>query len=327
MNTNKYKNSVLTAQPIKDTKEKFQEWENMLVGKDMHSIRNQIYDMIWDCAFFQCINESRRYAAKNNKDEIRQNRMIHYFINKSFFKTQLLSIRRLTDKDFDKIRKGKQYTVYSLYNLIEDIKKNSAILTRKNILDAHNLPYDYEEVMECLRQNTPKTKKGNIQIQTFSGRNVDEIEFSKDFHRRIDSITGITANKRSPDDLIPDNILQFDDKWASIKGLCKYVDKYIAHSATPESRKVIPDEIEGALGKVLNAHKIICETASFIGNKILFCGFGEFLGLPLYGKFDQSDLFEYLDEPIASKETIEKLREFWEKYRIETNQWNNWWCK
>lgn len=223
MNTNKHKYSVSTAQPAKLFKEKFKEWENILVGEDQHSIRNQIYEMMFDSVFFQCINESRKYAAKDDKGNIKQNKMIHYFINQSFFKTQLLSIRRLKDKRSD---------VYSLRRLIKDIKKNSALLTRKNILDAYNLPYDYEKAMEYLRQNTE------------------------------------------------------------------------------------------ALGKVLNAHKIICETASFIGNNLLFCGFGVFLQGPRYGQFDQFDIFEYLNERIASKETIEKLREFWEKYQAETEQWH-----
>ena len=115
---------------------------------------------------------------------------------------------------------------------------------------------------------------------------------------------------------------QFDDKLSHIEELCKYVDKYIAHSATPDSRKAIPDEIAGALGKVLNAHKIICETARFIGNNLLFCGFGSVLSISQYGQFNQHDLFEYLDEPIASKKTIEKLRGFWERYRMETEKWN-----
>ena len=313
MNTNKHKYSVSIAQPVKDSKEKFEEWKNMLLGEDIHSIRNQICDMIWDCAFFRCINESRRYAAKDNKGNIKLNEPLHSFINQSFFKTQLMSIRRLKDKRSD---------VYSLRRLIKDIKKNSALLNRKNILDAYNLPYDYEKAMEYLRQNTPKVKKGNTQVQTFIGKDIDEVEFSKDIHRRIDSITGITADKRSPDDLIPNDILkQFDDKLASIEELCKYVDKYIAHSAAPDSRKAIPDEIKEALGKILNAQKIICETARFIGNDLLFCGFGEVLSISRYGKFDQFDLFEYLDEPIASEETIEKLREFWGKYRTETKQW------
>lgn len=318
MNTNKHKNSVSTAHPVKGLKAKFEEWKNMLVGEDIHSIRNQIWDMIWYCAFFRCIKESRKYAAKDDKGDIKQNKMIHYFINQSFFKTQLLSIRNLLDKE---ISTGKR-SVYSLYRLVQDMKNNHELLTRENILAVHNLPYDYEEAMECLRQNTPKIKKGNIQIQTWSGRNINEIESSKDIHRRIDSIAGVAMDKRSPDDLIPDNILkQFDDKLTSIEELCKYVDKFIAHSATPESREVIPDEIEDPLGKILNAHKIICETASFIGNNLLFCGFGSVLHISQYGQFDQFDIFEYLDEPISSKETVEKLRELWEKYRAETEQW------
>ena len=236
MNINKYK----AAQPIKDLKAKFKEWENMLLGKDKHSIRNQIYEMIFDCAVFQCINESRKYGDKDDKGNIKRNGMVHYFVTQSFFKTQLLSIRKLVDKDFNRAQRNKPYTVYSLYNLIEDMKNNSALLTRKNILAFHNLPYDYEEATNNFKNETGYTTGPYIAPP--------EIASSEDIHRRIDSIAGVAADKRSPDDLVPNNILeQFDDKLASIDELCKYVDKFIAHSATPESRKIITDEIEGAL--------------------------------------------------------------------------------
>ena len=317
MNTNKHEYSVSTAQSTESLKKKFKEWENMLLGEDRHSIRNQIYNMIRDSVFFQCINESRKYAAKDDKGNVKQNRMMCYFINQSFFKTQLLSIRNLTDKDFNRVQKNKQYTVYSLFNLIEDLKKNSASLTRKNILAVHNLPYDYQEARANFDNSTDWTQGPVIEPQ--------EIELSKNIHRQIDSMTGIAADERSPDDLIPGNILnQFDDKLKSIDELCDYVKKYIAHAATPDSREAVPHEIKEALCKILNAHKIICETASFIGNNLLFYGFGSVLHIPRHGQFDQFDLFEYLDEPIVSKENIEKLRESWEKYRTETEQWHKW---
>ena len=312
MNTNKHKNLVSSAQLDEGLKEKFEEWKNMLLGEDRHSIRNQICDMIRDSAFFQCINEARKYFAQDDKGNVKQNKMLHYFINQSFFKTQLLSIRKLVDKDFGRVKKGKQHTVHSLYNLIENMKNNHELLTRKNILAAHDLPYDYEKAMEDFDKNTDYTK-GPVFVPL-------EIAHSEDIHRRVDFMTGTSADKRSLDDLLPDNILkQFEDKFLDIEELCRYVNKYIAHSATPKSRIAIPDEIDGALGKVLSAHKIICETASFIGDHLLFCGFGEVLPISQYGQFD---LFEYLDEPIATKETIEKLRAFWEKYRRETEQWN-----
>jgi len=288
------------------------------LGRDIHSISSQIYDMIFDSAVFQCINESRRYAAKDDNGDDKINKMLHYFINQSFFKTQLLSIRKLVDKDFGRVKKGKQYTVYSLYNLIEDLKKHKALLTRGNILAVHDLPYDYEKAMAEFKVDTGYTK-GRFESPL-------PIERSEDIHRRIDFIVGIKPDKRNPNDQVlnEDSFKYFDD-WLEIsQELYDYVNKYIVHAATPESRFKVLDkgEIKGALGKVLNAHKVICETARFIGNSLLFCVFGVVLPGPQYGQFDQFDLFEYLDEPIASKETIEKLREFWEKYRMETEQWS-----
>ena len=314
--TNKHKNLVSTTQSPKGFDEKFEEWENMLLGEDSHSIRNQICEMIRDAAFFQCINESRKYFAQDDKGNIKQNKMLHYFLNQSFFKTQLLSIRKLVDKDFGRVKKGKKYTVYSLYNLIEDLKKNNALLIRRNILAVNNLPYDYEKADAEFSQNTDWTQGPVLGPR--------EIGFSKLIHERIDSIMRITAEKRNPDDRVLNehSFKCFDDWLKSSQELYDYVNNYIVHSATPEIRIKVPNELDGALCKIFNAHKVICETASFIGNNLLFCGFGGVLHISQYGRFDQYDLFEYLDEPIASKETIEKLRAFWEKYRRETEQWN-----
>ena len=319
MNTNKHENLVSTTQFDESPKKKFSEWKNILVGSDIHTIRNQIYDMVFDSAIFQCINESRKYAAKNDKGNDKINKMLHYFINQSFFKTQLLSIRRLVDKDFNRIWQNKSYTVYSLYNLIEDMKKNSVLFTRENILAVHNLPYDYEKAMAKFK-NDIGYKKGPFESP-------QPIECSEDIHRRIDSIVGIKSDRRNRDDrVLNEYSFKYFDDWLEIsQELCDYVNKYIAHAATPESRfKVLDkDEIEGAFGKVLNAHKVICETARFIGNNLLFCGFGEILSISQYGQYGQDDLFEYFDEPMASKKTIEKLKGFWEKYRMETEQWNS----
>ena len=43
-------------------REKFAEWKEWLLGDDVHSIRNQIQNMIWDTAVYQSINEARAYA-------------------------------------------------------------------------------------------------------------------------------------------------------------------------------------------------------------------------------------------------------------------------
>ena len=84
MNTNEHEKLVSPIQISKNVKEKFEEWKNILIGENMHSIRHQIYEMIWDSAYFQCINESRKYVAKNEKGEDKRNAMLHSFINQSF---------------------------------------------------------------------------------------------------------------------------------------------------------------------------------------------------------------------------------------------------
>ena len=270
MNTNEHENSVSMTPLDKNVKDKFEDWRNILLGEDPHSIRNQIYKMIWDSAVFQCINESREYAAINDEGDPKLNKMVCRFINDSFFKTQLLSIRGLMDKDRNNIRDDRQYTVYSLYNLIEDMKKNSSLLTRENILAFYNLPYDYEKTKAHFDNSTDWTQGPVVEPR--------EIRLSQNIHIQIDSMAKTTAEERSPDDLIPDNIFRkFNKKLATIEVLYEYVNKYIAHPATPDSRKTTPSEIKEALGKVFNAHKIICETVSFIGNNLLFCGFGDFL--------------------------------------------------
>ena len=189
MNTNKHRNSGSITLSKTFVKEKFEEWKNNLLGDDTNSIRSQIYDMIFDSAIFQCINESRRYVATDCKDDIKQSKMLLYFINQSFFKTQLMSIRRLVDKDFNRLQQNKPYTVFSLYNLIEDIKKHNTLLTRKNVLAAYNLPYNYEEALAEYKNSIDHTKPYLVP---------QEIEHSEDLHRRLDSTASIAPEKRNP---------------------------------------------------------------------------------------------------------------------------------
>jgi hypothetical protein len=118
-----------------DLRTKTKEWQELLVGNDTNSIRNRIYDMMWDSAVFQSINECRRYAPTNEKGEIELNGVVHRFIDKCFFETQAIAIRRLMDKSHD---------VDSLCRLVEDMGKNCHLLTRQNILAVHGYPYEYE---------------------------------------------------------------------------------------------------------------------------------------------------------------------------------------
>jgi hypothetical protein len=72
------------------------------------------------------------------------------------------------------------------------------------------------------------------------------------------------------------------------------------------------------LGKILDTHRTICETADFIGMNVFYRSFGNFLPTP---QFDQ---FEHLEKPWITKEDLKKLYDFWKDYADETKNWQNW---
>ena len=296
-----------------DLKTKFKQWEEWLVGKDINSIRNQIYSMIWDSAVFQSINECLRYALKNEKDQIELNGVVHRFIAKCFFETQALAIRRILDKRRD---------VISLFRLVVDIKKHSRLLTRKNILAAHDYAYDYE--LEKSRLSDEGFKNVTSGTNVVMGQDDRKCCISEGTHKFIDSLAGVDSSKRIPTDIIRGQIF----KWLEHRlNLCKeigdFVNDFIAHLAMPKNRNYYkPSRSDVTLGQILEAHKIICQTAIFIGGRMGILseghGLGDVLACP---QFDQ---FLHFDKAWASEKTIEKLHEFWDAYDMQTRDWHNW---
>lgn len=238
-----------------DLKAKIKEWEEWLVGNDTNSIRNQIYDMIWDSAVFQSINECRKYAPTNVKGEIEMNGVIHRFIDKCFFETQAIAIRRLLDK-------RRKDDVISLCKLVEDMEKHYHLLTRKNILDVHDYPYEYEQEKRRISDETFKKGPGPHVM----GKDYDRCQISEYTHKFIDSLAGVEPSKRSPDDCFRPQIFEWLKQHLSrCEEIRTFVNKFLAHSATSESRSYLkPQELDVTLGNILKAHKIICQTAIFI---------------------------------------------------------------
>jgi len=105
-------------------------------------------------------------------------------------------------------------------------------------------------------------------------------------------------------------------KLNKLDNIRKHVNKFIAHSATPESRqKMNADEIALTLERLWQAHKAICETATSI-DLCLFTGAARSF-LAIY----EGDIFEYIDRPLITSDKVGKLREEWEKYQKETDSW------
>lgn len=289
-----------------DLRSKFKQWEDWLLGDDVHSIRKQIHNMTWNSAVFLSINEVRKYAAIDKEGEPKLNPMVHRFINYCFFQTQAMAIRRLLDKRSD---------VVSLYNLINDMDNNCELLSRENILTIHGYPYDYEAEEKRLFHRELRVKNGDV----FAEGHL-KCAHSECIHKSIDAMLNTDAERRKPSDKIPKGIFEWlKQRCDRCKEIPNYVNKFFAHSATPESRASIKaDDIKITLGHILDAHKIICETAEFIGINILYQSFGNFLAVPQYAQF------EHFDKPWATKETVRKLYKFWRSYDDDMNKWTQW---
>ncbi len=294
-----------------DLKVKFKEWEEWLDGGDVNSIRNQIHSMIWDSAVFQSINECRRYAPKNEKDEIELNGVVHRFIDKCFFETQALAIRRLLDKRKD---------VISLRRLVGDIENHSHLLTRGSILAAHDYPYDNEQEKARLSDEAFKNRPPDAKCVVM-GQDYAKCCLAEGIHQCIDALAGIECSDRSHNDRIRPQIFKWlRQRLSDCKEIATFVDKFLAHSATPESRDYLNSkELDVTLGQILEAHKIICQTTIFVGGRMgIRSGFSDVLAIPQY------DQFAHFDKAWASEETIVKLYDFWRKYDMQTRNWQQW---
>lgn len=273
--------------------EKFKEWEKWYSGDD-NSICSQIHDMLFDAAIYYAINEARRYAKTNAQGNPELNKLVHGLIDRSFLKTQSLSIRKLYDNRDD---------VISLRRLINDVKRNKDLITRENVLSALELPYDYERAIdEGHWQNNSKILKDGSD--------------SENIHKNIDLLAGVESAQRQPNDTVKNGVFDRLNKWLDkCQPIVNFVNKIIAHTATEESKENVPDkDLRISLAKIHMAHCRVVRIAAFIGQVIFYKSSGTTC-LPSYA----GDKFEHLEKPWMTKESIVKLEDFWDKYEKHIN--------
>lgn len=282
-------------------KPKIETWKGWLLGDDENSVRNQIFRLIWDTAVFEIVKTSHNLSFQRGGESALPNWAVSDLILYSYFETQVVAIVRLLDNRSD---------VISLKRLVKDIRKSHRCLTRKNMLDVLGLPYDYEDgLADAHTSNNPSEF-----IRCANSENM---------HKRIDLLVGVlAAGQRKPTDTVRECVLDWIEKRLEIielEDIRKYRNKFVAHAATAESRKwKNTDDFKISLGKISEAHKIICETSAFIAENILGKSIQQFFAR------SSRDVLENLDKPLAAQEDISLLREQWKKYEKNTEEWGNW---
>ena len=186
----------------------------------------------------------------------------------------------------------------------------------------HGYPYEYEQEKRRLTEEAFKNKpSGTVVTMDQDYMMCCQAEY---VHRTIDSLAGIGPSKRSPDDLVRPQIFEWlKERLSGCERIVEFVNKFLAHSATRESRNFRnPPDLDVTLGQVLEAHKIIYQTAIFIGGQMGILSGGKAIGDVLL--VPQSDQFIYFDKAWASQDTINKLHEFWSDYGTQTRNWHTW---
>ena len=285
-------------------------WVNCLKGDDINSIFQQISWMIWDTAIFRVIVEGRQVQIQKNPKAPAVNGSLHSFIDRNYFQTQVTVIRRLTDKSYGLTgNRG----VYSIVALIKDIRNYRDELTRAMFFRFRNMPYDYTEIKiseEKFLRNHPVGEAIFVPPE-FDWESIAEA------HQTFDRLSITNQKIRKPDDVISDRVfIRLEEKLVACQEISNYVDKFVAHSAIPESRESQNVNVsEITFEHVWKAQKIIFQVAEFLST--VFFSEGH-MALPLENPY----FFDYWESPIFEDSSVHRVSDALKAYRKETETWH-----
>jgi len=287
----------------------YNKWFMQFDSEDKNCILKQVQYMLFETLIYKCILKARSIAPKDGKGRIKLNGAVHYLIDKCFFNSQLMTIRRLTDK------KGSD--VVSLCKLLNQMKENCNNLTRKNyfmILKERGYEYDYSET----KKKQDKYIEENLRMGEVIGiPNGLNWEKSERLHSNFDKMSKNKDCSRTPENNIDNSIfnklLNELDCCDKLRG---YIDHFVAHSLKPEKIEKLDNEtLRVTFEHLWEAQQVICKVTKFVGLYLL--------GIVDYGllPFPHGSLLQYIEEPLILKEEKTKLREEENKFRDEIHSW------
>jgi len=288
--------------------ETWNQWKECLFSKDRNAIFSQIILMLWDTAIYKIILQGRQLRIKENPENPQVNLQLHKFIDRNYFQAQSAVIRRLVDKN------GKidgDNGVYSLAAIIKDLKNHREKLDRKTYLSLRGMPYDYSEIQKNEREFILDKISKDDPFSTPSELDWAKIENA---HKVFDRLSNVNPEMRSPKDLIEKKVFtRLENRLKECDRLSVLVNKFIAHSATPESREGINFlSIKGS--EVWRLQKILYEVANFLGVVLFSVDTAPLPGAPYSSYLNW-------DKPLFLEEERQGVYDIYMKYEKETDDW------
>lgn len=288
---------------VKVWKEAFEEDENAIVPT--------LCDFAWNYAVYVSISCVVDLALMDDEDKKQLNFPVFNFINESFWRSAIMTIRCLLDRGSLNGERG----VNSLRSILKDIKEYRSMLTRRAyIADISGLEYDIEKIE---REHDEFLFKHTRNGQIISVPRELNSQPTRIRHEQFDFLSGIDSSNRSPDDVVRLEVFdQFEERLGRLDIIAKHASRHIAHAATRVSR-----ESGGNIGKwgdteVKEAIRILTEIAELTGRWFINSSVGNILPVPQYNQF------EYLDKAMMQPDTLSVLHDNWNNLDQQMDQWS-----
>ena len=279
---------------------------------ESHCVMAQLTTMLWDAAAYNIVVGARAGAEREADRELKINALTHRLLDRCFFQSQLMGIRRLLEMESPT---DKKRGVYSLAWLVSDLKKQQPMFTRRNLFAAFNRSMDYEAIASAEHDFCEKQRCAGVD-SFYIPREFDAAS-SASLHADIDRLCGVSADSRKDGDVIHARVFEgLTFQLARIEGLCHHVNKFVAHAATPASRDVLDETaLRVTYSQIREAQEILCRTCQFIDGFLLRQTSHH--GVPLVA----GDPLKYIDQPLARRDQVEVLRASWADFEREAASW------
>jgi hypothetical protein len=281
-------------------------WLGWLNDDEVHSINGQLSSLFWHDAVFRIFNEGR-FLAKKHGPNSAVSPLLAQFLDQGYVGTMVLGVSKLTEwSDPKRPIKG----VVSLRRLLDELMEHKDLLTRKNYLAVHSLPYDFHVARE--KQLASLDSGSGVMFVRGSDEPSENWMGAELAHKQFDKLSAVSSSNRKEGDQVSERIFRRlndalnDDVFEHIRTVRH---KVVAHAADKYSRNH-QDVRQGlTLNEVDKALRLLASVRQVIQASIL------------NDSWHASDQFEHLDAPFVSKEGIEHLNKFWKSHADAREVW------
>ena len=261
---------------------------------------------------FRIINECRRLAIQNTSLVVGFNGPVAAFIDQSYVATQLLAIRRLTER-------SQRSDAITLPRLLEDMRANADLFTRELYVCHDGLPFDPGPARErSLRRLSAEAEKNNgVQLTWLATTGPEAYDMAVRVREHFDRLIGAGGKPRSRDDELERAIFdRIKSKLGLCDGLNKVASKFIAHAADAGSRgQLNGQERKITLNRIEACQRAICRVAALVHGPLLYIGESGLIPTP------QFNHLENLDRAWLDPSNFQAIASYWDERAEEVERW------